>query len=481
MEGAVSPPSPPSSSPPSSPSSSSEEEQFLHVSARDVLDPDEQQASAEDTGRREEKEQEGSKSVECAGGEEEWRDPSDKVVQPTDDRGVELEDDDDDDDDTGMPPLEDTKLLASGREAPPSYEDGDGKSGDSGQVPGPRPDPAGNTDSTAATAALDQCMDVLGNGLLKKKVIREGQGDESRPQRRQEVTMRVKSMLGDGTVVDEQEALRFTIGDGDVIQALDLCAELMALGEVAEITTDAKYAYGALGSLGVPAVPGGATLVMEAELVAVSDALDAASLPVDDRAALAHRKRERGNHYFQRGDYTHAIASYDRAIKIADTESSVASSEDEDRSPLLDVKLKCLNNVAAAQLRLDQRDAALRSCEAALALQPDSVKALFRKGKVLALQGEFSQAADTLRRALKLEPSNKTIQAELHKLRRQRSEQQAEEKTLYKKMLGNMAAPADEAERGKPGTWGLPWKWVFGAATIALGSIIVSIIVAARS
>uniref|UniRef100_S4RF36 peptidylprolyl isomerase n=1 Tax=Petromyzon marinus TaxID=7757 RepID=S4RF36_PETMA len=153
-----------------------------------------------------------------------------EVVQPTDDRGVEL-DDDDDDDDTGMPPLEDTKPLASLQNEVPSW---------------------------VCYVLLAQfhppvppitCVAVAtaGNGLLKKKVLREGQGDESRPRRRQEVTMRVKSMLGDGTVVDEQEALRFTVGDGDVIQALDLCAELMALGEVAEITTDAKYAYGALG------------------------------------------------------------------------------------------------------------------------------------------------------------------------------------------------------------------------------------------
>lgn len=46
------------------------------------------------------------------------------------------------------------------------------------------------------------------------------------------------------------------------------------------------------------------------------------------------------------------------------------------------MKVKCLNNIAAAQLKLDHYDAALRSCVSVLVHQPDNIKALFRKGKV---------------------------------------------------------------------------------------------------
>ena len=48
----------------------------------------------------------------------------------------------------------------------------------------------------------------------------------------------------------------------------------------------------------------------------------------------------------------------------------------------MDVKVKCLNNMAASQLKLDHYDAALKSCVLALAHQPDNIKALFRMGKV---------------------------------------------------------------------------------------------------
>lgn len=54
----------------------------------------------------------------------------------------------------------------------------------------------------------------------------------------------------------------------------------------------------------------------------------------------------------------------------------------QEEEELLDVKLKCLNNMAAAQLKLDHYEAALRSCVSVLAYQPDNIKALFRQGKV---------------------------------------------------------------------------------------------------
>ncbi len=54
----------------------------------------------------------------------------------------------------------------------------------------------------------------------------------------------------------------------------------------------------------------------------------------------------------------------------------------QEEEELLDMKVKCLNNMAAAQLKLDHYEAALRSCISVLVHQPDNVKALFRKGKV---------------------------------------------------------------------------------------------------
>ena len=45
--------------------------------------------------------------------------------------------------------------------------------------------------------------------------------------------------------------------------------------------------------------------------------------------------------------------------------------------------LKVYNNLAAAQMKIKAYDAALQSVENVLRCQPNNVKAVFRKGKVL--------------------------------------------------------------------------------------------------
>ena len=47
-----------------------------------------------------------------------------------------------------------------------------------------------------------------------------------------------------------------------------------------------------------------------------------------------------------------------------------------------DYRVKCLNNLATAQLKLEQCDEALLTSRDVLTLEPNNVKALFRTGKV---------------------------------------------------------------------------------------------------
>lgn len=335
-------------------------------------------------------------------------------------------------------------------------------------------------DALTDPSPVEEWLDILGNDQLKKKVLVPGQGRESRPQKGQNVTVNLKTALTDGTLVVEQSNLSFTLGDGDVIQALDLTVQLMELGEKALVLTDAKYAYGSQGSIDLGVAPH-AELSLEIELLEAADAPDLELLPPKEKIELADHKRERGNIHFQRGDYAFAVNSYSIALQITDSSSKVDISTEEEME-LVDVKVKCLNNMAAAQLKLDHYDAAFKSCTSALAHQPNNVKALFRMGKVLALQGEYTEAIQTLRKALKLEPSNKTIHAELSKLVKKNSEQKGAEQAMYKKMLGNPSSTASGIQKRKVKTsWGLSWKWLFGATAVAIGGVALSVVIAARN
>lgn len=68
--------------------------------------------------------------------------------------------------------------------------------------------------------------------------------------------------------------------------------------------------------------------------------------------------------------------SSDAASPVSTPPVPVASASD--RQQLLDARLRCHLNLAAAQLRARAYDAALRSLDLVLTHQPENVKALFR-------------------------------------------------------------------------------------------------------
>ncbi|XP_063770805.1 peptidyl-prolyl cis-trans isomerase FKBP8 isoform X2 [Pseudophryne corroboree] len=322
----------------------------------------------------------------------------------------------------------------------------------------------------------EEWIDVLGSGVLRKKVLIPGKGAESRPKKGQDVTVCLKTTLEDGSAVEENVPLTFTLGDGDVMQAFDLCVLLMETGETAIIAADAKYCYGKEGRS--PDIPPNANLVFEMTLLEARDGPDLELLTGQEKMDLANKKRERGNFYYQQADYVYAINSYDIALKIVNSSSKVEFTSEEE-AELLDVKIKCLNNLAASQLKLDHFEAALKSCNMVLEQQPENIKALFRKGKVIAQQGEYSEAITILRKALKLEPSNKTIHAELSKLVKKHADQRNIETAMYKKMLGNVSSSTNKST---PKTsWSISWKWLFGATAIAIGGVALSVVIAARN
>lgn len=367
----------------------------------------------------------------------------------------------DEDDLSELPPLED---VGRARAPPPPEPPEDSRCPE--QDPGETPEPP------------QEWLDVLGNGLLKKKTLVPGRGAESRPRKGQEVTVRLRAALEDGSVVEEDPGLTFTLGDCDVLQALDLCVQLLELGENALIVSDAKYCYGSHGRS--PDIPPNAALTLEVELLEARDGPDLELLSGKEKAALANRKRERGNFYYQQADYVLAINSYDIALKVIGSSSKVDFSPEEE-AELLEVKVKCLNNLAASQLKLDHYEAALKSCNLVLEHQPGNIKALFRKGKVLAQQGEYREAIPILKAALKLEPSNKTIHAELSKLVKKHADQKTVETEMYRKMLGNPSAGSAPVKCKDKLPWSIPWKWLFGATAIALGGVALSVVIAARN
>ncbi|TFK04361.1 beta-galactosidase [Platysternon megacephalum] len=221
--------------------------------------------------------------------------------------------------------------------------------------------------------------EVTEDRLLRKLLVREGQGEASRPQPGQEVTVKLLGVLEDGSLVEKDPKLTFILEQGDVIQALELGVQSMQLGEVSFLLTSFLYAYGHLGR--DPDIPSDASLLYEVTLLQIRDSPNLGLLPPSARISLSKQKRERGNFHFEREEYQRAMRSYQLALGILDSPGAVPPSTKEEEE-LQEHQVKCLNNCAAAQLKLQLFEEVLASCNAVLHIDPDNVKALYRKGKV---------------------------------------------------------------------------------------------------
>lgn len=92
----------------------------------------------------------------------------------------------------------------------------------------------------------DEILDVIGNGQLTKKTVKKAETDVQ-PQRGDLVTINYTGKLEDGTVVEQEENFKLHVGDFEVVQGLDMVIPLMRVGEIAEVFTDQRFAYGTIG------------------------------------------------------------------------------------------------------------------------------------------------------------------------------------------------------------------------------------------
>ncbi|XP_061577864.1 FKBP prolyl isomerase 16 [Cololabis saira] len=327
----------------------------------------------------------------------------------------------------------------------------------------------------------DDWENISEDNLLRRKVLEPGDSQAPRSTWGQEVIVRMQGVLEDRTVVEKDCKLVFVIGEGDVNQALEECVMSMQKGEITFLLADSQYAYGLLGR--EPDIPAWAPLLYQLQLLDIREKPDPLTLPIADRIRIGNQKRERGNFHFQREEYSNASRAYCVALDMLTTrnpdgsDAGVKAEGEEVRA----YRLKCLNNLATTQLKLEQFDEALHTSRDVLTLQPDNVKALFRAGKLLSEMGEYKEAMELLKKALKLEPTTKAIHAELSKLvKRQSGGKDTQEwKAKPAEMLGDNIVPFLIPSKKKPS--GISWKLILGALVVALSSLVTSVVLAARN
>lgn len=339
----------------------------------------------------------------------------------------------------------------------------------------------------ATSDKQEEYMDILGNGTLLKKVLKEGQGE--RPEGRDIAVINYTGRLDDGTVVEEERDYVVQIDDVEVVQGLDMALKLMNVGEQAEVIVGSRFAYGEQGFKNEDhperSVPPNAKVTYTAELVSTKEEADLESKSYAARKEIGNKKRLRGNFWMKRQEYNLAIQSYRRALEYLDeseggitnpTESGNLEPTNAELQELLEDRMKVYNNLALAQLKIAAYDAALKSVDHVLQCQPSNAKALFRKGKILDAKGDTKEAISFLQKAATIDEDDKLIQSELSKLILKSKREARNEKDLYQKMLGHAqkleqkSKPAPAAQNRETSKFKL-WGYLMGSILIGVAGV----------
>jgi len=259
--------------------------------------------------------------------------------------------------------------------------------------------------------------------------------------------------------------------------------QMMTVGEIDIIKASPRFAYGTLGRL--PDIPPDSWIIYNVELLTIEPAIDYATLSKEARIQLADAKRQRGNYFFQRGEYGSAIDVYQRATKILC--SDIEQSTEEDDAQLSNFAAAVYNNLAATQLKVDAFDAALDSLRFCINFQPDNAKAWYRRGKALSGKNDFEEALRAFEFATKLDPFSTAATQEASRLKKILAKQEFEEKNLCRRMFAvdgfGGSIPISDRQSAES-CWNSirqhGW-WAFGATAAAAVGLVVYHMVAIRN
>jgi len=280
---------------------------------------------------------------------------------------------------------------------------------------------------------MDSQIDVSGDGGIIKKILKEGSG-ECPPKGSNVKVHYVGTLESNGQKFDSSrdrgDHFKFRIGTGQVIKGWDLGVATMKQGELAILTCRFDYAYGEEGS--PPSIPPKATLNFEVELFGWDDP-EPDTVP--EKIKAANKRKDEGNALFKEGKFQEASSKYQAAL---DYFKQSWGMNDEEKKQIDDIKLPCLLNSAACQIKTKDYSECVLTCSKALDIDNKNVKAIFRKGQAHALNGEFEKAKEDLMEAARLSPKSAEIRQELEKLKKNISAYNQKEKQMFSGVFDKM-------------------------------------------
>ncbi|KAH0640654.1 hypothetical protein KY285_037240 [Solanum tuberosum] len=319
-------------------------------------------------------------------------------------------------------------------------ETGKVASGDEGGVP-----PNATLQINLELISWKIVSEVTNDKKVLKRILKEGEGYE-RPNDGALVKVKLIGKLQDGTVFvkkghDEEEPFEFKIDEEQVIDGLDKAVKKMKKGEIALITIQPEYAFGAFDSpQELAVVPGNSIVNYEVEMVSFVKEKESWDMRTQEKIEAAGKKKEEGNVLFKAGKYARASKRYEKAASFIEYDSSFCDDEKQQAKLL---KVSCNLNNAACKLKLKEYKEAAKLCSKVLEIDNKNVKALYRRAQAYIQLVDLDLAELDIKKALEIDPDNRDVKLEYKVLKEKIKEYNKKDAQFY----GNIFAKMNKLEK----------------------------------
>lgn len=280
-------------------------------------------------------------------------------------------------------------------------------------------------------------MDILGDKKILKKVISAGEGF-SYPNEGSLVKVIFVGKREDGAVFEQKGSneapFEYMCLEDQVDESLDKAILTMKKGEKAQVFISSDRKQGSdHASETVLANP---RLVYEVELLDFTKEKPVWKMDTQEKIEACEKKKQEGNTMFKAGKFWLASKKYEKAVKCIEFNHSFSDEEKHLANALL---LSCNLNNAACKLKLEDYIGAATLCTKVLELDPDNIKALFRRSQAYLHISDLEKAEADSKRALTIDPNNKDFKLVLQVIKTKEKEHAMRQAQLFSTMISKMA------------------------------------------
>ncbi|XP_071447852.1 inactive peptidyl-prolyl cis-trans isomerase FKBP6 [Hetaerina americana] len=271
--------------------------------------------------------------------------------------------------------------------------------------------------------------DVISDGGVKKKIVQPGEKNGPKVPEGALVTLHYNAYNEfieepyDSTYM-RTGPQKFRLGNGSLLPGLEIAVRSMCRNERSWFLIQPHLAYGKLGC--PPRILPDATVLFDVHLLDCIDSGGAANFDAltpeeqskaDFSAILSAAKgfHLQGNDLFKNKVHPQAAKRYRRAVQILENCTTVKDQKEEDEMNRLLLKLYV--NLGVTYNIVNDPPKACIFTKKALTLDPNSVKALFNRGKACLSLNDFSEARHYLLAAKRLQPKCPEINRELKRIK----------------------------------------------------------------